>query len=235
MQQQSSTISDYLDELSRELSFDLPLALRVRQEVADHLWETVTANPEDGADAQQQAIEKFGAPAEIAQQYMASSLLKQTKRTSLFVFLAIMGIFVAMQARVMLYAPVSLQLGDNVRLARGIAFSIDRWATLLALAVGTIGLIYVASRRAPMGLHSRYRVQIRRYVLFCASATFAITLSVLCDAVLTGTRLLATGLAVSALFPIFSMAFEIVLVGLVIASILHALRRASNVASLPHA
>jgi hypothetical protein len=46
---QPDIISDYLDTLSRELSFDVPLARRVRQEVEDHLSEAVAAEP--GADA----------------------------------------------------------------------------------------------------------------------------------------------------------------------------------------
>jgi hypothetical protein len=40
---QRGPVADYLDALTRELSFDGPLAHRVRQEVEDHLWEAQTA------------------------------------------------------------------------------------------------------------------------------------------------------------------------------------------------
>src|SRR6266403_1450386 len=38
-------IPDYLERLARELSFDRSLARNVRQEVEDHLWEAVAADP----------------------------------------------------------------------------------------------------------------------------------------------------------------------------------------------
>ena len=41
---QRAPVADYLDALTRELSFDLPLAHRVRQEVEDHLWEATAVN-----------------------------------------------------------------------------------------------------------------------------------------------------------------------------------------------
>src|SRR6202035_279052 len=63
-------ISDYLDTLSRELSFDTLLAQRVRQEVEDHLSEAVAAEPEDDSGAaQRRAIRNFGDPRAIASEY----------------------------------------------------------------------------------------------------------------------------------------------------------------------
>ena len=38
-------IVDYLERLGRELSFDRTLARSVQQEVEDHLWEAVGADP----------------------------------------------------------------------------------------------------------------------------------------------------------------------------------------------
>ena len=54
-------IADYLELLARELSFDRSLSSCVRQEVEDHLWEAVAADPAGNTPgAQQRAIANFG-------------------------------------------------------------------------------------------------------------------------------------------------------------------------------
>ena len=49
---QRAPVADYLDALTRELSFDRSLAHRVRHEVEDHLWEATAANGDASIEAQ---------------------------------------------------------------------------------------------------------------------------------------------------------------------------------------
>src|SRR5712692_10385719 len=71
---QPGPVADYLGRLMRELSFDLPLASRVCQEVEDHLDEAVAAMGDSLIEAQGRAIRNFGDAREIASQYAALSL-----------------------------------------------------------------------------------------------------------------------------------------------------------------
>jgi hypothetical protein len=68
-------IQDYLDGLSRELDFDRSLARCVRQEVEDHLWEAVAADPTGNLlEAQRRAVANFGDARVIAAQFAVVSL-----------------------------------------------------------------------------------------------------------------------------------------------------------------
>jgi hypothetical protein len=56
-------ISAYLESLAGALSFDRSLSRCVRQEVEDHLWEAVAADPiSDRLEAERRAIANFGDP-----------------------------------------------------------------------------------------------------------------------------------------------------------------------------
>ena len=99
-------ISEYIETLVDALSFDRSLSGRVRQEVEDHLWEAVAADPRaDGPEAEQRAIANFGDPHAIAAQFAVVSLAKQTRRVSAAIILVIAGVFIAMKARVAWYMP----------------------------------------------------------------------------------------------------------------------------------
>ena len=227
---QSSTISEYLDDLSRELRFDTALARRVREEVEGHLWETVTLDAEtDPIQAQQRATERFGHPRDIAEQFTAVSLLRNTKRVGAYVILVIAVIFIAMEARVASYAPIQLHASAQMKLLRGIVLRVDHWAFLFSVVVGIIGWVYIATRRASLNYRSMYRGHIRCYMVLSVATIGTLAASVVSDGFLTGTRLAATGLSISALIPLLTMVLEITLTTLLITSVRNMVGRIAGV------
>ena len=76
---QRSPVADYLDALTRELSFDLPLAYRVRQEVEDHLWEATAANGDSSMEAQARAVRCFGEARPVATTIEAGHIDRRAK------------------------------------------------------------------------------------------------------------------------------------------------------------
>ena len=100
---QRAPVADYLDALTRELSFDRPLAHRVRQEVEDHLWEATTANGDTSIEAQARAVRSFGEARVIAVEYAALSLLRQARWSGAIIVLASGALYIAMKGRVAWY------------------------------------------------------------------------------------------------------------------------------------
>jgi hypothetical protein len=100
--QPSVLVTKYLDQLTRELSFDPELSRRVRREVEDHLLDAIG---DDGGDDPKDAaaIARFGDPREIARQYAPLSLLQQARRVGGILILAIAAILVLMKGRGALY------------------------------------------------------------------------------------------------------------------------------------
>ena len=223
---QSSTISEYLDELSRELCFDAALARRVREEVEDHLWETVALEAQsDPIQAQQRATERFGHPCDIAEQFTALSLLRNTRRVGLYIVLVIAVVFIAMEARVASYAAVPLHTSAHMKSLRGIALRVDHWTFLVSVVIGVIGWVYVATRRASLNSWPTYRGHIRCCMVLSLTAIGMLAASVISDGFLTGTRLAASGFSASALTPLLTMVLEITLTTFLIASIRHMVNR----------
>ena len=108
MVRQPGPVADYLDALARELSFDIALSRRVCTEIEDHLWQSA-----DGClsiQSQQRAVANFGDPADLARQYMTTSLLSQIRRVGLAMIGASAAIYVAMKARVVWYALMQWEL-----------------------------------------------------------------------------------------------------------------------------
>ena len=65
----SDLMTAYLDQLTRELSFDPSLARRMRAEAEDHLQEAVASDPMGvTTEAERRAIARFGAARDIAPQ-----------------------------------------------------------------------------------------------------------------------------------------------------------------------
>ena len=88
--QESGMISAYAEMLAGKLSFDRSLSRGVRQEVEDHLWEAVAADPAGNeTEAQRRAIANFGDPHVIAAQLAAAWLAKQTRKVGIAVILVI--------------------------------------------------------------------------------------------------------------------------------------------------
>lgn len=108
---QPSPIADYLDAVTRELSFDTALSRRVCAEIEDHLWEATDGG--QSLENQWQAIANFGDPRELARQYIAASLLRQMRRVGVAMILASTAIFLAMKVRVIWYAFMQSQLNAH--------------------------------------------------------------------------------------------------------------------------
>ena len=231
--QGSSTVTEYLDRLVRELSFDIPLSRRARSEVEDHLWEAIANDPSgDASESQRRAIARFGDPREIARQYAGSSLAAQTRRVGLISVLALTGMYIAMKGRGTWYGLVQWGLSDHVKGVYAIGVSFDRYAFMIALAIGIIGWSYVGIRRAPGAFQTGYRKQAKHCVMFCTATAGALLASVILDTILTGLRLSEATLSASALVPVLSMAAEFALMSVLVVDIRTTIRRTAFVSSL---
>ena len=177
-------ISDYLDRLGGALSFDRALAHRVRVEIEDHLREGTAADPSpDRRGAEKRAIAACGDPRALAAEFAVIALAKRTRRLGVGVFLGIVGVLIAMKARVAWYALMQCAMSDDVRSVAAFVGSIDAGAFWASLVLGIAGAAYLGGGRAPTPL-----ARTRRFRLLCAAATAALTVSVISDGVLTSIR-----------------------------------------------
>src|SRR4029077_13441096 len=139
---QTGVISDYVDRLAGELIFDRSLARCVRQEVEDHLWEAVAADPTgDTFEAQQRAIANFGDARTIAAQFAVISLAKHSRKVGAAAILVIAGCFIAMKARLAWYVAMQWALGEDLRAIGGIVGTVDRYAFWLSVVIGIGGFV----------------------------------------------------------------------------------------------
>jgi hypothetical protein len=226
-------IQDYLDRLSRELDFDQSLARGVRQEVEDHLWEAVAADPAGNMpEAQRRAVANFGDARAIAAQFAVVSLVRRSRQAGVAAMLVIVGIFIAMKVRIAWYAAAQWAISDDLRAISRVVGMIDRYAFWVAIIVGLGGLIYIRSREIPSALHPAYRRQLRRFFMMCGTAAAALVVSVISDAVLTALNFRGTELSPEFLVPILSMAVEIACVGMLMFHIRGITQRAASTAAL---
>ncbi len=226
-------IQDYLERLARELDFDRPLSRRVRQEVEDHLWEAVAAEPAGNpAEAQCRAVANFGDAHVIAAQFAVISLARRSRRAGVAALLVIACVFLAMKARIAWYAATPWAVGDDMRAIFSLVVSIDRYAFWLSLLIGIGSWIYIRSRDVPAAFHPVYRRQLRRFILSSGSAAAALVVSVASDAVLTGLQLRGGGHSAELLVPILSMAIEIFSVASLVFHIRRVALRAESTAAL---
>ncbi|HJY75642.1 MAG TPA: hypothetical protein VKE95_03370 [Burkholderiales bacterium] len=226
-------ISEYLEQLARELAFDPVLARRMRREVEDHLREALESDPSgDRLDAERRAVANFGSPRAIASQFAVVSLAALARRVGFAAVLLIGAVFIAMKARIAWYGVMPFPMADETRALGEIVLSIDRWAFWLALAAAAAGWVYIDSRRPPEGFTREYRAQLRRFSALCSAATVALVVCVAADAALTLLRLIGAQWSVGFVVPLFSMAIEIACAG-ALAAWLHAMvRHASRAAHL---
>jgi hypothetical protein len=226
-------ISDYLDRLTRELSFDAPLARRVRQEVEDHLSEAAAAEPEEEAgEAQLRAIRQFGDPHRIASEYAAQSLFRQTRRVGTVAVLVASGILVSMNVRGAWYGWLQWSISDELKAVRKVGLLIDLYAFIIALAIGILGWAYIGTRRMATSFDPSYRDQVKRCLLLCKVAAAPLIATVVTDTVLTALRLLEAGLRLAALVPVVTMAGEIAFAVALVVQIQKAMKRAALASSL---
>ena len=227
-----SPIANYLDALARELGFDPALSLRVRKEAEDHLWQAAAGEPGPRLEAERRAVANFGDPRELAREYAASSLLGKTRRLGMLMVFALIGVFVAMRARVAWYGLVQWDVNDDLRVINAIAVPLDHYAFMIAFAAAVVACGYIVSRRPPAAFHRAYGRELNRCAVLCAAAATALLLAVLIETALTGLRFWATELSASAVIPALSMAAEVALAGILILYIRMAIRRIASAASL---
>jgi hypothetical protein len=226
-------IAEYLDAVSRAIAFDIALSRRVRKEVEDHLWESVShASCADPIEAQRQAIANFGDAREIACQYAASSLLAQTRRVGIWAFIALVGIYAAMKGRGAWYGLMQWELTHHLKDVIATWHAIDLNAFRIALAIGIFALGYVASLRAPAGFHKTYRTQVKRCIVLCTAAAVALVISVLIDTVITGLRLFETRVSALSLIAASSVVAEMALITLLALNIRTTIRRIALASAL---
>ena len=233
MLQRAPVADNYLDALTRELSFDRPLAYRVRQEVEDHLWETTAANGDTSIEAQARAVRSFGETREIAGQYAALSLLRQARRSGAIIVLASGALYIAMKGRVAWYGLMQWALSDTLQPVGKVVLAVDRAAYILAFVVGAIGWAYISSRRVSPRFHASCRAQLKRGLLLAMAAACPMVVSVIADAVVTALRLLEERPPVSVfLIPLVSIAIEVAFAAVLVIAIGKTLRNALRASSL---
>jgi len=233
MIQDSGIIQGYLDVLARELDFDRSLSRCVRQEIEDHLWETVEADQSGNMlEAQRRAIANFGDARAIAAEFAVVSLARRSRRAGVAALLMIVSVLVAMKARVIWLAATPWAISDDLRALRAIVAAIDRYAFWTSVIVGLASWAYIRSRRIPAAFYPAYRRQLRRFSLLCGATAAALGVSVISDAVLTAFRLRAAELSADSVVAMLSVAIEIVCVGILVFQIRAVALRAASTAAL---
>src|SRR5471030_1671236 len=128
----ASVIDTYLAGLRREFDFDRALARRMTDEIEAHLWDAAEADPAwPSAEAEQRAVARFGLAREIAAEFAADAVARQSKRTWIALLATLAVTFVAMRLR-------QMWLGDVGDLFPNLAPIVDRYAFIAALAVSAI-------------------------------------------------------------------------------------------------
>ena len=227
-------IADYLESLTRELRFDPQLSRRVRREVEDHLLDAVAdaaaTCPEDAAHA---AVARFGDPRLIARHYAPSSLLQQTRRVGGILIFAIAAILVLMKGRVALYEAMQWRVNHDWLGGLGtIGPLINRYVFEVAIVLGILGWLYIASRRPAATIDDDYRHQLKRSLLLSAAASALLIASIGLDTILGGMRIVEAGMSPAVAIPLLSIAIEVGLAGVLIMGLYRIRQRNALVASL---
>ena len=208
----SDLMTAYLDQLTRELSFDPSLARRMRAEAEDHLQEAVASDPMGvTTEAERRAIARFGAARDIAAQCAVPSLVKQVKNAGAAATLIAVGVLIAMKIRIATYAATSqsCQRRSGSRRLRTVISTIDRYAFWCGLLIAICGWAYIsivcASDVSPVGLAEAPTAiaadVLQRQRLPSSSSGSA------SDTILTALRLLPAG-QVAILFPCLTIGLE---------------------------
>ncbi|HZR62262.1 MAG TPA: hypothetical protein VFA80_15035 [Xanthobacteraceae bacterium] len=222
-------IADFGGAVARELSFDPRLARRLRAEVEDHLHAEVAdrADP-DGENRLAEAMCAFGDPKAFARQFLATALLSLARRAAAVTAAAVVGMFGAMEARVVWYGWVNWPVSDHVRAANAIGHPLDRFAFVLAAAFALSVLAYVITRRTPARFHATFGWEIDFCVKLNAAVALALMSAMVTELVLTGVRLFEAELDGRALVPFVSLMLEVAVAGGSMSYILIMMNRCSR-------
>ena len=203
-------IADYCAEVAQQLRFDPQLACRVRAEIEDHLLEALEARSEEAsADAQREAIRAFGDARQIARDFAAGALQSLARRTAVLTALAVIGVFVAMDARIAWNMWVAQPvMGEQTRAAAAIGIPIDRAAFALAFVAALAALALMMARRAPARVDAAFGLRITRCIRLAATAVLALSAAVATELVLAGIHLSEAKAASPALVPALTLLVE---------------------------
>ena len=202
-------IAEFGAAIAHELRFDARLARRVRAEAEDHLLETLAGcDAACPAEAQREAIRAFGDVRELARAFVPGALQSLARRASVLTALAVIGVFAAMNARVVWYGWMRWQAGDHLRAASAIALPADHLAFATAFVLALAALAYTMTRRAPVRLDAGFGRQIERCMRLGTTTLAALFAAITIELVTTGIRFAETELDRSALVPAFSLALE---------------------------
>ena len=230
----SDLMTAYLDQLTRELSFDPSLARRMRAEAEDHLQEAVASDPMGGTtEAERRAIARFGAARDIAAQCAVPSLVKQVKNAGAAATLIAVGVLIAMKIRIATYAATLQVVSDDPALdrLRTVISTIDRYAFWCGLLIAICGWAYIsivcASDEARLVWPKRLRLSLLTY----AAAAVAVVITVASDTILTALRLLPAG-QVAIMFPCLTIGLEAALAIALVLRLRVTMRRLASSARL---
>jgi uncharacterized membrane protein len=226
--------SDYLDLLQAALSFDQPLARRVRSEFEDHLREAVAADAaEDRQEAERRAIASCGDPREIAAEFAAISLARRTKRLAMGVVLVLLGVLLSMKGHIAWYAAMEWGIDDELKSLAATIGAVARHAFWIATFVGAAAWAYGSRYRLPTDyIRGKRPSYLYRFCLIAGLATAALTVSVLSDAALATIRLISTNPSIAFFIPISSIGLELAGVAALIVLIRKLVQRAILAAEL---
>ncbi len=142
----AGVIDDYIASLRRELDFDPALARRLSEEVEAHLRDAAEADPAwPSVDAETRAVQRFGLAREIAGQFAADVVDRQSRRTWLALLATIAITFVAMRFR-------NIWLGEAGDTWSSLAPLVDRYAFIAALAIALVGWLAFRRSVAPLAV-----------------------------------------------------------------------------------
>lgn len=97
------TVSEFLEALNKELSFDPALSVRVVVELEEHLRDAIS---ECGPELEADVIARLGEPRLIAGGYVLPSLMRQSGRLAVVLFLSILAVGAGMMSRSAWYTHV---------------------------------------------------------------------------------------------------------------------------------
>src|SRR6516225_2371818 len=207
-------IADFGNAVARELSFDPRLARRLRAEVGDHLHEAVADRVDPhGENRLAEVMCAFGDPQAFARQFLATALLSLARRAAAVTALAVIGMFLAMEARAAWYGWVNWPVSDHVRAANAIGHPVDRFAFVLAAACALSALAYVITRRAPACFHAAFGWEIGLCIKLNAAVALALLSAMATELVLTGVRIFEAEIDARALVPFVLLMLEAAVAG----------------------
>ena len=230
----SDLMTAYLDQLTRELSFDPSLARRMRAEAEDHLQEAVASDPMGvTTEAERRAIARFGAARDIAAQCAVPSLVKQVKNAGAAATLIAVGVLIAMKIRIATYAATSQVVSDDPALdrLRTVISTIDRYAFWCGLLIAICGWAYISIVCASDEARLVWPKRLRLSLLMYAAAAVAVVITVASDTILTALRLLPAG-QVAILFPCLTIGLEAALAIALVLRLRVTMRRLASSARL---